>query len=350
MSLELARRIGLSIQGDRIKFKMVDGTAERSLGYVLVDCSLVTAKTSKQQKFHIFATPNKPLIMGGPFLYDSGILMKSPSPSREALDLNMGIQLLPPTPNCASHHYLLYLIRVEAECFHISAEAIAIADLGSDIELMSLTFAQAQKFPIQRERKIEAAIQTANGKVVRSKGVIEATICLANNYTHRHRFVVIENLPFEVILGRSFVTQQKLLKKPIYQFHHHMAFDKQHSCYDVMTLSKTLEKMAGQMKTEPGEKYVKQALKCLKEYEAEHAKYERHKSEYETFQGESEKQKIVDTKKAKKLEEKKKKLYKEAQQKYRLALQKAEDYYDQACDEGYRKWSSTIMIHLHIEI
>ncbi|PMD62030.1 uncharacterized protein K444DRAFT_361008 [Hyaloscypha bicolor E] len=282
MSLEMASWIGLSIHGDGVNFRMIDGTVERSLGHVWVDCSLITTtKTSKQHRFHIFATPIKPLIIGGPFLYDSGILIASPSASIKALDLSNEMDLLSHTTDCVTHQYPMYLIWVEAEALQISAEAIAVADTGANADLMSLAFAREKGFPVQPVRELEGVIMTANGKIIRSKGIIIATVCFSNHHAHpfaplRCRFVVIENLPFDVVLGRSFVNQQNLLRKSKSQLYHHMAFEQQHTCCSVEELSKMkkwlagakgLDKPAGKTLLNEIEKNINECEKIYKEWE-----------------------------------------------------------------------------------
>jgi hypothetical protein len=104
MSLEMASWIGLSIYGDGVNFRMIDGIIGRSLGYVWVDCSLITTtKTSKQYRFYIFATLIKLLIIGGPFLYDSGIFIASPSVLIKTLDLSNEMDLLSQTIDYVTH-------------------------------------------------------------------------------------------------------------------------------------------------------------------------------------------------------------------------------------------------------
>ena len=274
MSLNLALKLGLAVREDSVAFKMIDGSNERSFGHIWVDCSLpVDASTSVRLKFNIFATPVRPLIMGGPFLHDTELLTAAKNLRLKGSSLAHG------TP----HQYSLYLLKIEMKDSPKSAIGIAISDSGADSVLISMSFAQKNALPILPQQGKHFIVRAANGKPVKVEGTIDASIGPVNpkgnlSFTRYYRFLVIKGLPFDIVLGAKLINAQKLFDLCIQPFCHQLAEGNQNSCY-VENLRPfelwianhhSFKKMN---KTLPGEKYVEKAEKNLKDFKKHRAIY-----------------------------------------------------------------------------
>lgn len=267
MSLNLALKLGLAVREDSVAFKMIDGSYERSLGYTWVDCTLpADASTSVRLKFNVFATAVRPLIMGGPFLHETQLLTAAKNLQLKGSSLAHG------TP----HQYSLYLIKIETKDFLRSATGIAISDSGADSVLISLSFAQKNALPILPRQDRNFIVRAANGKPVKVKGTIDASIGPVNpkgnlNSTRQYRFLVVKGLPFDIVLGAKLVKAQTLSDLCIPPFSHRLAESDHNTCY-VENLGRfelwianhhSLKKKMNE--TLPGEKYIEKAEKNLKD-------------------------------------------------------------------------------------
>jgi hypothetical protein len=274
MSLQMAMKMDLDIEGGGVPFRMIDNSIELSLGHVWVDCSLASAGVTKRCKFHVFATSIRPLIFGGPFLYETGILM-APS-TRQTKNAAFDVSLLSIFSRAEDvHQYSLYLVNVEFVNLGKCATCLAVADIGADAELMSLSFACENGFLDQNLQGEQPMIRIGNGKHVRSRGSIDATISLVSGQKQVHslrrcRFVVVENLPYATILSRDFVNCQNLLKLPDLLVYHHISTVKQHTCFGACNCGEwVLRNIAGKRleNRNPHQKSFKNAKKKVEKVE-----------------------------------------------------------------------------------
>jgi hypothetical protein len=249
MTLEMAIKMDLAIEGDGIPFRMIDNSMELSLGHVWVDCSLASADNMKRRKFHIFVTAVRPLIIGGPFLYETGTLMTPSTAKTENADVDASPQPILLRAEDV-HQYSLYLVNVELANLGRSATCLAVADMGADTELMSFSFACKNGFPVQNQQGKQPMIRIGNGKHIRSQGSIQATISLISNQKQLHRpqrcrFIVVENLAYATILSRDFINSQNLLKFPNVPLYHHISAVKHHTCFCICQCPETFLRLFG---------------------------------------------------------------------------------------------------------
>jgi hypothetical protein len=279
MSLNLALKLGLAVREDSVAFKMIDGSHERSLGHIWVDCSLpVDASTTVRRKFNVFATPVRPLLMGGPFLHDTQLLTGAKNVQLK------GSSLALETP----HQYPLYLIKIEMKDFVRSAIGIAISDSGADSLLISMSFAQKNALPIRPQQGKHFIIRAVNRKPVKVEGTIDASIGPVNpngdlSFPRCYRFLIIKGLPFDIILGIKLINTQKFFDLCIQPFCHQLAESNKNSCYGEVENLRPFELWFADHhffkkmnKTLPGEKYVERAENNLKEFK-------RHRETYRKF-------------------------------------------------------------------
>ncbi|KAK6074023.1 hypothetical protein SCUP234_04886 [Seiridium cupressi] len=129
---------------DQRIFELGNGNKIRSVGRVRARVRLLAGDPYPQKEwFYVFANCPVPLILGMPFLERNEILTKNRS-------------LLEDCPLAYSQIDSVFWIgsvRNRLRCSLDSHKAIAVADTGSDINLMSLEYAKREGYQIDRRRE-----------------------------------------------------------------------------------------------------------------------------------------------------------------------------------------------------
>lgn len=222
ISLDLAERLPVDwIFDDRKKeFRMANGRSVEAVGTISAACCFAGQSQEKVLTmdciFHVFATLVVPAIVGLKFLLATETLTKHRDrlveeviPSRQALRVN-----------CIDTPKRHLLCRIN------NSYAIkACADTGSDLDLMSLHFAETHSL---KSRPTEEIVEFADGSIGYLTGVITTTFCVGpswdltgdrlpalNNASQMTvDFYVLDGLITNVIIG-----QRSLLELDVFNLH-----------------------------------------------------------------------------------------------------------------------------------
>lgn len=173
ISQELALKLGLKIEKyEERAFRMANGKVVRCCGRTISACGFGTEShlgyLSLLCRFYVFKTLASPLIMCMGFLEKTQTLTKH----RNRL---VNLTLSPPP-----------LLRVRAIgkpkkrllCSLDGVEVQAIADSGSEVDLVSETYARKRGFTTARK---EMNIMFADGSIGQTRGVIHAQLCIGTS-------------------------------------------------------------------------------------------------------------------------------------------------------------------------
>jgi hypothetical protein len=207
MSDELARSLGYTDYGEvsqRLTFELANGSTVESIGRVSAFCSFGVDKDWKTVMlciFHIFSRAASPIIMGHAFLEATKTmtehrdrLVRVPRPNFQALSI-------------CSVNRPRQLLRCELNRKPI----LATLDSGSDIDVISLSFAKEQGFTVHPEEHI---VELADGSLATLSGFVHLTLSVPKStnitkVTHNHTetdFFVMEGLVHDVVVGEDIQT------------------------------------------------------------------------------------------------------------------------------------------------
>ncbi|KAK9419180.1 hypothetical protein SUNI508_01157 [Seiridium unicorne] len=148
---------------DQRIFELGNGNKIRSVGRVRTRVRLLAGDPYPQKEwFYVFANCPVPLILGMPFLERNEILTKNRS-------------LLEDCPLAYSQIDSVFWIgsvRNRLRCSLDSHKAIAVADTGSDINLMSLDYAKREGYQIDRRRECRRRLQFGDGSQADTVGQV----------------------------------------------------------------------------------------------------------------------------------------------------------------------------------
>ncbi|KAK9780543.1 hypothetical protein SCAR479_02658 [Seiridium cardinale] len=148
---------------DQRIFELGNGKKIRSVGRVRARVRLLAGDPYPQKEwFYVFANCPVPLILGMPFLERNEILTKNRS-------------LLEDCPLAYSQIDSVFWIgsvRNRLQCSLDSHKAIAVADTGSDVNLMSLEYAKREGYQIDRRREFRRRLQFGDGSQADTVGQV----------------------------------------------------------------------------------------------------------------------------------------------------------------------------------
>jgi len=232
MSEEFARSKRLKIRagaGDKKLFELGNGECIKSVGRVRISCALTRGYLPKKKTwFYILEKCAFPLIIGRQALDAAQLLTKNRRWLEMCPPSMLGLSSLffIGTPRKTSGRNMS--VRLDGRLMK------AIADTGSDLNLMSLTCAEREGFRIDRSFDARQLLQVANGTVIETVGSVyvktlsldwrqpatdlpelETDIIFDDIQTASHDveprelsgeiFHVVDGLPCDLILGESFL-------------------------------------------------------------------------------------------------------------------------------------------------
>lgn len=200
ISADEVRRLRLRISGSRRQFLMADGSPTVSLGMVRLKCAFARTKHIETwQSFNVFDKLAVPVIIGKTFLDDSKTLtlhqhrLEIGSASSEdcfrVMHLNQPRQLM--------------------HCFVNGKLVHANPDTGSEVDLMSPSYALENDLNIEGLEEGEDWVQFADGRTARLLGKTQVDLDISNGRDesptgHRGRsrtFYLLDGLTTDILLG-----------------------------------------------------------------------------------------------------------------------------------------------------
>ncbi|KAI0154290.1 hypothetical protein GGR57DRAFT_110393 [Xylariaceae sp. FL1272] len=152
-----AKQNRLKIRRDREDLKIFElgnGNRIRSVGRVRARVRLLASDLNAQKEwFYVFANCPVPLILGMPFLERNEILTKNRSLLEDC----------PSSYRKIDSVFWIGSVRNRVQCSLDSHKAIAVADTGSDVNLMSLTYAKREGYQIDRRQECRRRLQFGDG-------------------------------------------------------------------------------------------------------------------------------------------------------------------------------------------
>jgi hypothetical protein len=217
MSLAFVKNAGLLLYPDNTAFQLSDGSICHAIGRVRTRCALVRASQNgwqsiAHQEFYVLKTAFAPLVLGSPFQQETGFFepcyhhVSPQKTSRAQLTATRSAH-----PSC----YATWCLKVLLIHQHLAHEAIAMPDSGSSLNLISLAYAMAVGFHLDRSSGAEVPLTIGNGRTVFTLGKVHTTIQLHPSASSlkqaRITFLVVKGLVTDVVLGRHFSKKNLLL-------------------------------------------------------------------------------------------------------------------------------------------
>jgi hypothetical protein len=217
MSLGFARREKLRLDWVAIPFTLGDGTTCHSIARATAECCLPsTAKSLRRYEFYILPNLNEQLILGRTCLHEAGVGKFLQKLSHRAdCDGNDSLSVRTVTP-LKSIEYSRWEIKAFLKHGSMIEQAFIVPDTGSDINLMSMEYAQKINIEIKPRQLGLESIHLANGRVMQPLGSANASINLFGAadrlWSKPIHFAIVENLPFRVALGNASIKQLGIFK------------------------------------------------------------------------------------------------------------------------------------------
>ncbi|KAI1269872.1 hypothetical protein F5Y18DRAFT_112253 [Xylariaceae sp. FL1019] len=148
---------------DRRIFELGNGSRIRSVGRVRARVRLrASGLSAPKEWFYIFANCPVPLILGMPFLERNEILTKNRSLLEDC----------PPAYSRIDSVFWIGSVRNRLRCSLDSHKAMAVADTGSDVNLMSLAYAKREGYQIDRRQECRRRLQFGDGSQADTVGQV----------------------------------------------------------------------------------------------------------------------------------------------------------------------------------
>ena len=209
------------IKVDRVKTPFIfgDGSIHYSIGRATADCALQSSPHStRAYHFYIFLNLIEPIILGRKFLHDAGISRYPKRLSRQLLpdDDDADARSLWTTRSLDQIEYSNWQIKIALTYGSIVEDIGVVCDRGSDINVMSLAYAQKIGVDIRRGHRHQQSVYLADGSSTESLGLIYATIRFHGRARRlglmQLRFMLIDSLPFHVAIGNPFIKQCRVFE------------------------------------------------------------------------------------------------------------------------------------------
>ena len=166
--------------------------------------------------FHIFTTCIEPLILGRRLLYDMGIM--SPPKARELQGTNFDNQEISLVGEKPLDENTILRPEVRIYISHRDGvkRILAVPDKGSELNAMSLAFAQSMGYSIDRKATSQYTLRLASGLMIRSIGTVCASFEIDMKSARldllQKTFAVVVNFPFDIAFGNAFIRELKIFE------------------------------------------------------------------------------------------------------------------------------------------
>ncbi|CAF9908899.1 hypothetical protein IMSHALPRED_007532 [Imshaugia aleurites] len=217
MTLDFARKQRFKIVPKRVPFELANGSVQYSIGYTLLSCALTRdQQKTRPHEFYIFATCIEPLILGRSLLYDVGILRPPVDRHLPSLFCDKEENSLVGENPLGETVFLRPKVRIHLRHSGGIRKILAVPDKGSDVNVMSLAFAQSLGYNIDRQGTSQRTLQVANGLMIRSVGIVcasfEIDMSRARLDLMQKHFAVVVNFPFDIAFGNAFIRELKVFE------------------------------------------------------------------------------------------------------------------------------------------
>ena len=197
--LQLQLPINTSLEYQR-EFQLGNGNTIKALGVVITECSFAKEPAVQLQcLFYVFRTLIAPLIMGMSFLGETKTLSENRHRLQPRASIPRGLFEL-----CSINNP-----RRRLACLAESQPALANADTGSEVDLISLAYVRKRNFCITPIAEQESMVQFADGSVSLLVGKVILSIILGNLFGRKLKvvFYVLQNLTCDLLLGEDFLNE-----------------------------------------------------------------------------------------------------------------------------------------------
>ena len=219
MSLKFAVIERIKMDRVKIPFTFGDGSVHYSIGRATADCALQSSPHStRAYQFYIFLDLIEPIILGRKFLHDAGLSRYPKRLSRQLLpdEDDADARSVWTTRSLDQIEYSSWQIRVVLRYGSTVKDIGVVCDRGSDINVMSLAYAQEIGIDIRWSQRHQESVCLADGSATEILGFIYASIRFYGQAGRlgliQLRFVLIDSLPFHVAIGNPFIKQCRIFE------------------------------------------------------------------------------------------------------------------------------------------
>ncbi len=196
---DLASKLNLRLRnekGDCKRFSMGNGKVVKALGRVKAVCAFAKEVQTKMKCwFYVFDGLASPLIMGSQFLEKTKTLSDHVHRLEDCIP-NPGISPMVNLIGSTQHAKRRFTAHIDHRLTLINA------DTGSDLDLMSSTYARAHGYRLDRRRRCRKRVRFADNTIAETIGQVQATLTLEDGSMYPRMFDVLPNLTSEVLLGQ----------------------------------------------------------------------------------------------------------------------------------------------------
>jgi hypothetical protein len=209
MSAKIAAELDLSINqsAEHIKrFRVANGKEVEAIGMVSTyGCFPNEFHQEMRLDFYVFPQLVTPLIMGMSFLAKTHTLTTNTH------------RLMPREPR-VSGPYRVSLVdspRRRLRCIAASFPAIANPDTGSDVDLISLSYAMQRQLQLEPIHDEESEVEFADGSKARLTGkvTIPLIVCSESPLEGEMTFYVLNDLTCDILFGEHFLHANEIFQK-----------------------------------------------------------------------------------------------------------------------------------------
>ena len=203
MSASLVTQLGLVMKTSpehRREFRMANGKMVKALGRTAAHCTFPTDPALKLYcLFYVFESLISPTIMGMAFLERTGTLTE------------YRYRLKPRTtsPTVPIQLCSIDYPRRRLYCLADEQPEFANADTGSEVDLISSTFAKERNFTVADVDLPDSMVQFADGSTSQLLGKVVISISLGKSESppHIREFYILDGLSCDILLGEDFLDQ-----------------------------------------------------------------------------------------------------------------------------------------------
>ena len=200
---DLVKSLGIDIDSSpesQKEFRIANGKTVKATGHVVIDCSFEKDHLDKFPcLFFVFTTLISPIIMGMAFLAKTETLDKH----------RYRLQPRSTPPRTRFQLCSLDCPRQKICCLADGKPALANADTGSEIDLLSKDYVNKRGFDINFVENSSSEIQFADGTISRLLGKTHISFALdrKSNHPYMMEFYILDGLTCDILLGEDFLEQ-----------------------------------------------------------------------------------------------------------------------------------------------
>ena len=219
MSLKFAVIERIKVDRVKLPFILGDGSVHYSVGRATADCALQSSPHStRAYQFYIFLDLIEPIILGRKFLHDAGLSRYPKRLGRQLLqdDDDADARSVWTTRSLDQIEYSSWQIRGALRYGSTVEDIGVVCDTGSDINVMSLAYAQKLGINIRWSHRHQESVYLADGSTTETLGFIYALFRFYGRAGRlglmQLRFMLIDSLPFHVAIGDPFIKQCRIFE------------------------------------------------------------------------------------------------------------------------------------------